>query len=1055
MKRIRILAVIATYMACCMIALPQYNHRTTLRSVDSPAHKRGNNSLFDNKWEGWDIKEEERKTGGKNINKAGGNNLNNQRSDSGTAERRQLKVTDDTAYYVRAVKKNGWLVGIDSISADEAHYQPCYFRFTRKNNAGNWTYIEALDGYGRPNIYHNIITYLVNQFDTDDSGVNPKWLSMLQQACKWEFISDASGTEVVQERALNADGKVLYCYNPVKVGKREYTGSYVDSWGMPIFLRTDSIGNDLGYANIVHVTRDERGYEVLLEFSDRLGIPQENKDGAYKTLKKYDDNGNQIMEASLNISGGYMNDDFGNCGWTHIYENNRSCKSQFFDANLKPVRISSSRRADSDEVITQIYKQDEHGRDVEVTFVDSLGNDDVNQYGVHKYCIEYNDYGRIVSKHSYDRNNRLVGCENSGLAQTLYKYNALGYADTVEYRDANGRYVVPSFDDCCMRVFKFDYSDGTYYYRKDFVVDADGNLVMNYEFDYRDSILVEVNVAENIREETRYDQQGRKTSWEISHIDGSPVDGLQREMVTYPADNVTVNKWLDADGNYYVANADDFSSKALWVDSTNWVKKFELGVYDFVKGRFAQKYTPGFETPVSQCDLTTYNEQARVGWDDMLSYSIDLEYNMYGDMVMIAGRNEFGELSYISNVGTPFTYCISSGNNHYFDENSEEIPTDEVYSFGDRLPEAFCIEVTDTATAYPLGLRNGDIILSYGGWLLCRDLKTGNTRYYLETILQAGQEKQVTVLRHFPTQGRSEVKQLMLPRGRMSDLGFYAHKIYYTQKEKSRLLAACEEYSMQLRDTVTNGFDNYATVLLGVQDKGGLFSTQNYYLHIKDPGILLYAREQYVSNIDSVNHTETLETDVWRVRDGIPMWQEKSMFMPEFGGKSELIFTQDMNSLYNFSKNDKGNDGLNIIPIEVDMETYTRILNCLDSNSGDNIQDGIPGDKDSSELYYSMITFSTASTGIFTQSGFPEDGVYILLKFNNWHFGMDFDVLSAEIDASRDTEHSMTFIELDYDDKYTLGKLHDVTFAPGLLGVRFSNYYLPEYLYKKLKKHLK
>ena len=185
------------------------------------------------------------------------------------------------AYYQRITKRHGWMVGVGkSLSLDEAKHLSCYFRLSMKNRAGNWTRIEAFDGYGDRTTSHSIGTYIVNQGVSDDRGANQEWVNRLKDVCQWEFIGDASGRHVLQERAFDQYGNAVYYYNPVKTGERTYTGSYVDGNGMPVFMRADSLGYDIGYANFVHVLRDERGYDVKISFTDRFGYPQVNKDGA-------------------------------------------------------------------------------------------------------------------------------------------------------------------------------------------------------------------------------------------------------------------------------------------------------------------------------------------------------------------------------------------------------------------------------------------------------------------------------------------------------------------------------------------------------------------------------------------------------------------------------------------------------------------------------------------------------------------------------------------------------------------------------------------------------
>ncbi len=316
-----------------------------------------------------------------------------------------MAVKKDSAYYANIVKKNGWWVGVGARLTDEqASHLSCYYKLSKNNSAGNWTYIEAFDGYGDPTTYHGLGTYLVNQFDDNDQGANKEWKDKLLTICKWEFIGDITGQEVVQERGLDVDGNVVFIYTPVKVGDKEYTGSYMDSWGMPVFMRTDSLGNDAGYANFVHITRDERGFEVLYTYTDRLGFPQKDRNGAYGTKKDYNDDGHQTLEASLNIVGDRMIDDWGNCGWEAEYKDDLQLKAIYYDAEWNPMVIPNTRE-NQWNVYGWKYEYDEWGRPTEQMAIDAEGNPDIEKtYGFNKISIQYNEHGDRTFMAYYDIN---------------------------------------------------------------------------------------------------------------------------------------------------------------------------------------------------------------------------------------------------------------------------------------------------------------------------------------------------------------------------------------------------------------------------------------------------------------------------------------------------------------------------------------------------------------------------------------------------------------------------------------------------------------------------
>lgn len=838
-------------------------------------------------------------------------------------------ITKDSAYYAKIVKKHGWWIGVGKkLTLKEASHLNCYFKLSKKNQAGNWTYIEAFDGYGHPTSYHNIGTYLVNQYDEEDKGLNSDWRDKLLTVCKWEIVADASGKEVIQERALDLEGDVIYIYSPVKVGKNEYTGSFTDSWGMPIFMRTDSLGNDAGYANFVHVTRDERGFEVLCSFTDRFGYPQKNKDGAYMTRREYDDNGNQIKEASQSIVGDNMIDDFGNCGWESMYDKNGWQKTtMYYDADWNPIRLPNL-RGGSGKVYGFRYEQDQYGRDTIMTIIDGKGMSDVNEFGVHKIKRVYNEHGFWTYFAYFDLAGNLCAGEKSGVAQAINEFDSNGNILLIEYKDEKGKPVVNS-NGYCKKSFAYD-QNSIEISEIEYIVNNSGELVKSFEYSRDvDGNIVKTWYQENKQRIDSVDSKGRNVLLAWYDLEGNPIenDGLHKDITEFDdVNNVEIETWLDKDDVEFVDDNRGYSKDVCIKDSTTNIMTNYQYWYGALKQSFQKQFTPGFGTIAAQWDITPYGEHARVGWWNNLHYKCDVNWTMYGNIRTMVGKNEFDEPSYLIDLNPDGEVYYFSNPNHghriYYDEFGCEIPDSTMTDFKSRLPKVYCIEVTDTAVAYPLGLKNGDIILSYGDWITEKDLITNVNYFYLETILKANQEKRITLLRHHPEKNSSEILHRNLPKGRTSDLGFYPHMIYYTQKEKQRLLNTCEKYGEECIPLVQS---NDTTILLAVQIKGGFSQTRLYHLpmyNVKDPGVVLYAKEKYNKGVDT-----------WSMLNTIDKWEKQDMFQIK---GSNLYITQDLQTTRHIDKQSRGLGGMRFIPIKVNMDIYKSLLRCYQS-LGDSI----------------------------------------------------------------------------------------------------------------------
>lgn len=840
--------------------------------------------------------------------------------------------SNDSIYYLHVTKRYGWPEGIGKpLKKEELSHIPVYYVLSNKNKKGKWTFMRAYDAYGNLTTNHTWGAYIMNQNNEYDTGANADWVEKLKTVCQWEYIGDAEGNEVIQERALDKDRNVVFCYNIVKVkenkndGSAVYSGSYTDAFALPIFMRTDSIGDYKGQANFVQVKRDKRGYETLFAFTDETGHIRLNKDGAYQTSKEYDDNGSQIREASLDLAGNQMIDDYGNCGWKEITDKyGNKLKATYFGKDNEPIRMPGTRG--SDKVFGYEYSYDNYHRQTDMWYLDSIGNKDVNEYGVYHIVCEYNDHGERTLLTHYDRNGKLIGSDEYGIAQVATDYDECGNLLLVEWRNKEGL-PINGYGDYCRRVLTYD---------------NNGNSLS--QFDYRkgdnDSITVSFKyISDGTGNKVRYwytdghyrvdsvDVMGRATLEAWYDLNDKPIARPTDERQAWhkhtwmynDVNNTETEQWFDTDGDSYVNTENNLSNKYnLSVYEEDPANNIITNTQYLNPIGLAQKYQKEFDEEgniIAQWDVTPYGEQARVGWWNNLHYKCKVNYTMYGEMMDIIGVNEFEEPSYIVILDDDLVYHYNDMGT-YYDEHMRVIPRDSMATFKDGLPKAFCIEVTDTTIAYPLGLRNGDIILSYGDWAISEDLRSNVDYFYLETILKNGKTKKISVLRHNVDAQISNIFVYELPAGKASELGFYPHQICYTQKEAFRLRDACHRNNFTYGHDV---IDSGKQLLMGVQLKGGLVQTRFYHFPMydyKDPGFLLYASETYSKG-----------TDTWSVlSDDITTWHKNDMYNSKFSGLTELVLTQDMKSLKKLSKSSKGNRGLRIIPIYVSNEVYNHLI---------------------------------------------------------------------------------------------------------------------------------
>ena len=60
----------------------------------------------------------------------------------------------------------------------------------------------------------------------------------LKTVCQWEIVCNREGDFVVQERALDKEGNLVFCYNRTQTEEpNKVISTYADEYGFPIILR--------------------------------------------------------------------------------------------------------------------------------------------------------------------------------------------------------------------------------------------------------------------------------------------------------------------------------------------------------------------------------------------------------------------------------------------------------------------------------------------------------------------------------------------------------------------------------------------------------------------------------------------------------------------------------------------------------------------------------------------------------------------------------------------------------------------------------------------------
>ncbi len=825
------------------------------RNASAPnAGKTALPSIFGNTEKGKADQDNILKTGAKPANKINTNNYGISKTIS--TKREHNKIKKEPELYARIIKQYGWFKGYGKpLTKEEASHLTFYFRLSEMNEAGHWTKIEAFDGYHRLTSNHSMATYLVNQYDDNDSGADELWKERLKTICQWELVGDPKGKTVIQERAYDEDMNLIYCYTPVFIEKNKITGSYTDSWGMPVKMRKDSL--EAG-ANYVHITYDEQGNEILYEYMDEQGYRAKNKDGAYMTKKEYDKDGLQIKEASCNAIGNYMIDDYGNCGWYAEYnKNGQQTSSCYYDNNWKPIRISASK---SDNHIKSKYTYDEYGRLIKQEFLDENNKKDKNQNGVHCITNEYNEKGQVIKVSYFDINGNLTGSDSLNIAQIRKDYDKNGNEIYFELKNPQGNYVNNVLN-CCKQVITYEGSETKSL--QEYSAGGD-SLYLTYDRQsYKDGKTIYKWLDKNICRIDSADSHGNDVLVEYYDLNGKPImnGGYSKHYTFYEYDEVPQRSYefyADTLNNYVIPDDQNWSIRTIAIDTVSRTKL--ITIYDNsqkVISSVSMKYDKGFNNILSQMSLNDFGKPSRTYYEGALYYNVRVSNNIYGNFSSFIGENEFGEPAYIMNNDAVYHYMrfAPDGKSYYCDENGNDIG--DMEEFITNVPKAVCIQVIDTI-GYTNLLKDGDILLKYGNWRYpqtCTEYN-GNSENELniETVLSAHGEKEIRVLRHNIKDKSSKVVSIRLPEGTPSELGFTTHQLCYTKKECERLETALNTYLTYNEEITVNadpsGNDTGKNEIILVLPTKSAYNNHVFKEKgLKDPAILIAFENRSLGNI--------------------------------------------------------------------------------------------------------------------------------------------------------------------------------------------------------------
>lgn len=775
-----------------------------------------------------------------------------------TVQTNALRTKDDTVYSFNTIKRHGWFEPHGLLTKKQTKHRDYSLMFTGKNDKGHWTKMECINAYGRY-VASKFSPYIARTDNVMDSLINDEWIAKIKGACFYEFISDPSGENIIQERAFDKDHKLVYAYSRVPIGSNQFIGSYKDFFGLPAEMRNNP---GFKYGTLVLITEDEHGFEKRVEYIDAQRRNKPNSNGVFADTYEYDEFGNVILNCSIDSLGNNIKDNWGNCGTVYTHDTNHlQTSAMYTDEDLKPMRIDSPKAGDSNGTIKSIYKYDDYFRMTQQEFLTEKNEKDTNACGCHKMVIEYDSCGNQISCTGYDLNNNLSAMDASGSAQILCRYDSLGNILEIRYLDKLSH---PVSTDGYLCKIEYKYDNGTKISEKRWCYES-GEYKLAYLSDiheypgYKEEKTIWDDGTSRI---VRYDKKNRDILTAFHDKNNIPALNYEKtwsyKTTEYEDIDETTTKYITSyygpDGNLSQSPDLEFNKKITIRDLETKQEYYKDYINDRLINTFSKKFNDDdFAIPVEQADNNIFGNITRSGGvSNVRYYNAKVKWTPFSNISYIVGEDEFGEPDYLSMAnGSVYYYSRNSAlGNTYMSAENDVIKSSDYSELRDKLPKVMSLEVTDSI-GYKLGLKDNDVVLIYGNYSVnlneIPSFYDFRTNWTLASVLEANKNSRMVVFRVEDAKnnkyGLVEIDNL---KGTLSDMGILAHIRYLTDKQKNRILSSIESNMTGPNPVVTSQDftgkrisegDNY--VILAYTDMYRVYRDKPYAKYITDPAILL------------------------------------------------------------------------------------------------------------------------------------------------------------------------------------------------------------------------
>ena len=706
-----------------------------------------------------------------------------------------VKTGPDTVYAISTVKQHGWHKPLRAIEKKNVNKYQLVYVFSNKNESGNWLRIEYINNYGKPT-YGIVEPYIMKIYSETDSTMNKEWTEKIQTITRTDMIPDASGEQVVQERAYDKDGKLVYSFSvsPIDDSGKKFVGSYKDFYGLPAEMRMDE---SYSYGTLIYLERDRWGGDSLRQYIDSRGFVKPNSDGVFAEIHINDRYGRQLKGQSIDGDGNLILDRVGNCGYEYEYDDqHKPIKAICMDHYWRPMKL-----ARQNDELGYIFKYDEYDRLIEQINIDENDNPVENALGTNKITWKFDKYGNVCEITGYNLKNELSPI-NANLCKKELKYDHLGNILEEQYYDAERKPLnAPYYSKASVTI---DNTTGEKQSEKIYSVDENGEEILYYSYikQGKETVTTDANQSKEIE---IYDDQNRieeiRCLDKNGNLDESKEFPLQEflydvPLENYPVSNPYLNDRINVTTSY---NSSGQILERIYENADNSyliVSRYDQNCK--LKEIFGTEKKDGLV--IRQDDLNNYGFVTRAARSEgMLSYHANIFHSLNGDIAGWYGTDEFGEPNYFSDkleVYYKSSKRIKKDQWDYFNIDEQQIQNFSLLR--DNLSKYSSIEIVDSL-GYVNGFRDNDIIMAINGSGVNplskeSDFLAQNVFLRIQSITDA---KEILVYRIDPETLKSYCEIINIGPGTLEEYGIKLHEFFSTERQAQRINSAFDDYKKE------------------------------------------------------------------------------------------------------------------------------------------------------------------------------------------------------------------------------------------------------------------